>query len=375
MAALHVRAGFRARLDTDIAGAARARASTGSTPPSSPTLLPLSPALSRRLAYSAAVSRVASTHDLVVCTSAGPAFLDQAALAALASKVNPGGAVEVREIVWRASPDDAAKWTAVRALRDADGLRKAMLYAGLAPSATSAVEPFSAAGVTPAALAAALYPELAKAAATSGEAADALVALASQLVPQLGVCVLRGTKPAAQAFSLKSRAPIAVPIAAPSAEPPKPPASAWAALDGASSNDLLDEDDLLEEDDLAKKEAQEMDCGTSGPGGKRKACKNCSCGLREMLEDEDAAAGDEPPVAKSACGNCGKGDAFRCASCPHRGKPMFEPGDELKLSGTEISGDAAAAAISGAPAQALGGGKAPAVGGVVKLSLDDTMDF
>ena len=27
---------------------------------------------------------------------------------------------------------------------------------------------------------------------------------------------------------------------------------------------------------------------------------------------------------KSACGNCGKGDAFRCAGCPHRGTPAYE---------------------------------------------------
>ena len=128
----------------------------------------------------------------------------------------------------------------------------------------------------------------------------------------------------------------------------------------------LDEDELLEEEDRAKKEAV-MDCGTSN-GAKRKACKNCSCGLREMLENEEANA--PPPPAKSACGNCGLGDAFRCESCPHRGKPAFAPGEELKLADSMLGGDAGVAAGEKKP---LGGGLA-ATGGVVKLSLADTMD-
>ena len=49
----------------------------------------------------------------------------------------------------------------------------------------------------------------------------------------------------------------------------------------------MDEDDLLTAEDLEKKTAESpQDCGTSA-GARRKACKNYSCGLKEMLEEED----------------------------------------------------------------------------------------
>lgn len=81
-----------------------------------------------------------------------------------------------------------------------------------------------------------------------------------------------------------------------------------------------------------------------GAPRRKKACKNCSCGLAELeaeeaksgkvvLLDSDNAveveAGDmaksliaaakAAPKATSSCGSCFLGDAFRCASCPYLG--------------------------------------------------------
>jgi len=93
-------------------------------------------------------------------------------------------------------------------------------------------------------------------------------------------------------------------------------------------DDLMDEDDLLThnlvtpppEIDVEQRQKDMDDCGG------RKACDNCTCGRAQIEQDEASAAAGPPPT--SACGNCGKGDAFRCAGCPHLGKPAFQEGEE-----------------------------------------------
>lgn len=90
--------------------------------------------------------------------------------------------------------------------------------------------------------------------------------------------------------------------------------------------DLVDEDDLLNDGITVDTAA----CVPPADGGKKRACKNCSCGLAELeaaeLKEEQAKI--DPLVRASGCGSCSKGDAFRCASCPFLGKPAFEPGQE-----------------------------------------------
>uniref|UniRef100_A0A2K5PP87 Anamorsin n=1 Tax=Cebus imitator TaxID=2715852 RepID=A0A2K5PP87_CEBIM len=91
------------------------------------------------------------------------------------------------------------------------------------------------------------------------------------------------------------------------------------------SMDLTDSDELLDPEGLKKPDPACLQAAACGEGKKRKACKNCPCGLAEELERENS----QP---KSACGNCSPGDAFHCASCPYLGVPAFKPGEKVLLS-------------------------------------------
>ncbi|KAJ2744177.1 electron carrier [Coemansia sp. BCRC 34301] len=127
-------------------------------------------------------------------------------------------------------------------------------------------------------------------------------------------------------------------------------------VDSDDEAEIEDQDGLLEEEDLAKPDAASL-ARPDGAAPKRKACKNCTCGLAEgrMPEDIDSDAckpssssSDKPkrqtrPVdvvsVKSACGNCSLGDAFRCMSCPYLGQPAFKPGEKVVLGGSMLHDD------------------------------------
>nr|CAG4642105.1 EOG090X0FGQ [Eurycercus lamellatus] len=101
--------------------------------------------------------------------------------------------------------------------------------------------------------------------------------------------------------------------------------------------ELVNENDLLDEDDFIKPEAGSLKvCGTTG---KRKACKDCSCGLAEELESEGVDKAAPIKTATSSCGSCYLGDAFRCASCPYLGMPAFKPGEKIQLSDRQLNPD------------------------------------
>jgi len=109
----------------------------------------------------------------------------------------------------------------------------------------------------------------------------------------------------------------------------------------ADDDETIDPDNLLDEDDLIKPSAESLRvCGTTG---KRKACKDCSCGLAEELTAEAQQNGDKivdtTNAPKSSCGSCYLGDAFRCATCPYLGMPAFKPGEKIELKGSLIQDD------------------------------------
>lgn len=124
----------------------------------------------------------------------------------------------------------------------------------------------------------------------------------------------------------------------------------------ASSGDSDDdEESIIDEDELMASEVSAPivlppQCDP-GPGKKRrKACKDCTCGLKELEEEElnqqqakqntvvtlsstDMAEVDftVPGKAVGGCGSCALGDAFRCDGCPYLGLPPFKPGEVVSL--------------------------------------------
>ncbi|CRG93472.1 Fe-S cluster assembly protein DRE2, putative [Plasmodium gallinaceum] len=68
-----------------------------------------------------------------------------------------------------------------------------------------------------------------------------------------------------------------------------------------------------------------------------RVCDNCTCGKKKDGINLEKITIDENEVeyltenVVSSCGNCYLGDAFRCASCPYKGLPAFQPGENVKL--------------------------------------------
>ncbi|XP_055377369.1 anamorsin homolog [Condylostylus longicornis] len=114
-------------------------------------------------------------------------------------------------------------------------------------------------------------------------------------------------------------------------------AAVWK-VNADDNEETIDPDSLLDEEDLKKPNPESLKvCGTTG---KRKACKNCVCGLAEELDAEARQkAAENTQNAKSSCGSCYLGDAFRCSSCPYLGMPAFKPGEQVKLSDNFMKAD------------------------------------
>ncbi|CAN3357311.1 fe-S cluster assembly protein Dre2p [Diutina catenulata] len=158
-------------------------------------------------------------------------------------------------------------------------------------------------------------------------------------------------------------------------------ASKLSFLSSPGTSGLVSEASLVEED--------EVDAGGNLiklPQGctfkkRRKACKDCTCGLKEIEEAElanqqslqqsvlskmarsataeaeaieartaarQARTGAQGPAVQfsadelaeidftvegktGGCGSCALGDAFRCDGCPYLGLPPFKPGEAIKL--------------------------------------------
>ncbi|KAK2737696.1 electron carrier [Myotisia sp. PD_48] len=119
---------------------------------------------------------------------------------------------------------------------------------------------------------------------------------------------------------------------------------------GDDDDELIDEDALLSDEDLKRPDIP-PECQPK-PGKRRRACKDCSCGLASRLEAEDKARRENADKGLNvlklqadnlteldftvegktgSCGNCTLGDAFRCAECPYLGLPAFKPGQEVQI--------------------------------------------
>ncbi|KAH3686628.1 hypothetical protein WICPIJ_002378 [Wickerhamomyces pijperi] len=125
-----------------------------------------------------------------------------------------------------------------------------------------------------------------------------------------------------------------------------------------------DEEDIIDENELIGNSL--LNTGSiiclrepnSGGKKRRKACKDCTCGLAEREafgfgeeQEEEKQKKQDPPKRiqfstqdlseidftiegkVGGCGSCSLGDAFRCDGCPYLGLPAFKPGQIISLDG------------------------------------------
>lgn len=116
-----------------------------------------------------------------------------------------------------------------------------------------------------------------------------------------------------------------------------------------NNDEFIEEDDLVREDEYVSDGITMITCGKSKTKRKR-ACKDCSCGLKEIEDQEiDNVRKQQELVVKfteddlteidftiegkkiGGCGSCSLGDAFRCSGCPYLGLPAFKPGQPINL--------------------------------------------
>ncbi|AET40225.1 electron carrier DRE2 Ecym_5479 [Eremothecium cymbalariae DBVPG len=120
-----------------------------------------------------------------------------------------------------------------------------------------------------------------------------------------------------------------------------------------TNDDFLAEDELVAEDDFNDDAITMLTC-TKSQTKRRKACKDCTCGLKDQEQEyidtvsrrQDGIIGVPVSFTEEelteidftiegkkvgGCGSCSLGDAFRCSGCPYLGLPAFKPGQPIKL--------------------------------------------
>ncbi|KAI8468419.1 MAG: cytokine-induced anti-apoptosis inhibitor 1, Fe-S biogenesis-domain-containing protein [Monoraphidium minutum] len=180
--------------------------------------------------------------------------------------------------------------------------------------------------------------------ASTGDAKSALLLSGFVDCQDSGAAAVAGSVPS---YGVGAKSALKKPAAAAAAAPAAPAVNggAWKVdlAGGDEDEELVDEEELLTEEDRARPApvAAADDCEVGAAG--RKACKDCTCGRAEAeaagvkvtLTDEMI---QNPGVG--SCGNCSLGDAFRCAGCPYRGLPSFQPGKPLTLPADFLVADA-----------------------------------